>query len=122
MTKKGSFLINRIKSIKYAVRGAWLLIKTEASIQVQVFIGVIMTILGCYVGLNTTEWIVQTLIIGLIISIEGINTVIEEIADFIHPEFHQKIGLIKDLAAGTVFIFAIIAIIIGCIIYFPKIF
>ncbi|PWI29736.1 diacylglycerol kinase [Flavobacteriaceae bacterium LYZ1037] len=122
MTKKGSFLINRIKSIKYAVRGAWLLIKTEASIQVQVFIGVIMTIFGCYVGLNTTEWIVQTLIIGLIISIEGINTVIEEIADFIHPEFHQKIGLIKDLAAGTVFIFAIIAIIIGCIIYFPKIF
>ena len=122
MNKKESFLINRIKSIKYAFKGAVLLIKTESSIKVQVFIGVLMTVIGFFVGLSATEWIIQTLIIGLIISIEGINTAIEEIADFIHPEFHTKIGLIKDLAAGAVFIFAVIAIIIGCIIYFPKIF
>ncbi|PWK19682.1 diacylglycerol kinase [Xanthomarina spongicola] len=122
MNKKESFLINRIKSIKYAFKGAVLLIKTESSIKVQVFIGVLMTVIGFFVGLSATEWIIQTLIIGLIISIEGINTAIEEIADFIHPEFHTKIGLIKDLAAGAVFIFAVVAIIIGCIIYFPKIF
>ena len=81
-----------------------------------------MTILGFLVGLSPIEWILQTLTIGLIIALEGVNTTIEEIADFIHPEFHPKIGLIKDLAAGAVFIFAIIAIIVGCIIYFPKFF
>ena len=54
-------------------------------------------------------------------AIEGLNTAIEEIADFIHPEHHSKIGLIKDLAAGAVFIFAVAAVIIGCIIYLPKI-
>jgi len=58
--------------------------------------------------------------IGLVISIEGMNTAIEYIADFIHPEYHQKIGLIKDIAAGAVFIAAIAAMIIAGIIYVPK--
>src|SRR5690606_6649644 len=122
MSKKDSFLVNRLKSIRFAFNGARLLIKTESSIQIQVFIGIIMTIIGFLVGLSPTEWILQSLTIGIIIALEGINTAIEEIADFIHPEFHPKIGLIKDLAAGAVFLFAIIAIIVGCIIYFPKFF
>jgi diacylglycerol kinase (ATP) len=53
-------------------------------------------------------------------SIEGLNTAVEEIADFVHPDFHNKIGFIKDVAAGAVFFAAITAIIIGCIIYIPK--
>ncbi|GGG44505.1 diacylglycerol kinase [Bizionia arctica] len=122
MTKKESFFVNRLKSIGFAFRGARLLILTESSIKIQVCIGIIMTIIGFLVGLSPTEWIIQTITIGLIIALEGLNTAIEEVADFIHPEFHPKIGLIKDLAAGAVFIFAMIAIIVGCIIYFPKIF
>ncbi|MCF1422814.1 MULTISPECIES: diacylglycerol kinase [Mangrovimonas] len=122
MDKKESLLINRLKSIKYAFKGAWILVTTESSIQIQVFIGIIMTILGFVFDLSATEWMIQTLTIGIIISIEGINTAIEEIANFVHPQIHPKIGLIKDLAAGAVFIFAITAIIVGCFIYFPKIF
>ena len=81
-----------------------------------------MTIAGFYYDLSATEWIVQILIIALIMSIEGVNTAIEEIADFVHPDHHPKIGLIKDLAAGAVFIFAVAAVVIGCIIYIPKVF
>ena len=119
--KKDSFIVNRIKSIGYAFKGAYLLITTEASLKIQFGIGVIMTIAGLYYGLSPTEWCLQILVIALIMAIEGVNTAIEEIADFIHPEHHPKIGLIKDLAAGAVFIVAIAAIIIGCIIYIPKI-
>ncbi|WP_417290155.1 diacylglycerol kinase [Corallibacter sp.] len=122
MTNKESFFINRLKSIGYAFKGALFLIKTESSIQVQVCIGLVMTGIGYVVGLSSTEWIAQTLTIGIIIAIEGLNTAIEEVANFIHPEHHPKIGLIKDLAAGAVFLFAIIAIIIGAIIYLPKLF
>ncbi|WP_046756082.1 diacylglycerol kinase family protein [Kordia jejudonensis] len=117
-----NFLLGRIRGVGYAFKGAYLLITTEASVKAQFFIGVLVTIAGIYFEISTTEWIVQTLIIGLIMSLEGFNTAVEEIADFIHPEHHKKIGLIKDLAAGAVFIFAIAAIIIGCIIYLPKIF
>ncbi|HLV15329.1 MAG TPA: diacylglycerol kinase family protein [Xanthomarina sp.] len=122
MNNKESFFVNRVKSVGYAFKGAWILIKTEASIKVQVSIGILMTVLGFWVGLSSTEWILQTLAIGLILAVEGVNTAIEEIADFIHPEYHPKIGLIKDLAAGAVFIIAITAMIIGSIIYFPKFF
>lgn len=122
MSKKDSFIVNRIKSVGYAFKGAYLLITTEASLKVQFFIGIIMTIAGIYYGLSATEWMIQILIIALIMALEGVNTAIEEIADFIHPERHPKIGLIKDLAAGAVFIFAIAAVVVGAIIYIPKIF
>ena len=49
------------------------------------------------------------------------ETDIEEIADFIHPEHHKKIGIIKDIGAGAAFFAAVTAIIIGLIIYLPKI-
>lgn len=62
----------------------------------------------------------QIFSIGLVLSIEGLNTAIEEIADFIHPDFHKKIGMIKDIAAGAVTFAALTAITIGLIIYVPK--
>ena len=79
-----------------------------------------MTIVGFFMHITTTEWLFQTLAIGLVMSIEGINTAVEKIADFIHPNFHEKIGFIKDIAAGAVFFAALTAVAIGLIIYVPK--
>ena len=115
-----TFLGKRLKGCGYALKGALLLLKTEASIQVQAGIAIIMTVAGFYFEISTTEWMLQIFAIGLIMSIEGINTAVEEIADFVHPDFHNKIGFIKDVAAGAVFFAAITAVIIGCIIYIPK--
>ncbi|AJR04452.1 diacylglycerol kinase [Siansivirga zeaxanthinifaciens] len=122
MIKKESFLVNRIKSIGYAFKGFAILVKTEASIKTQVFIAILVSAAGFFFNISITEWLIQTLAIAMVISIEAINTAIEEIANFIHPEHHQKIGLIKDIAAGAVFIASIFAVIIGLIIYFPKVF
>ena len=63
----------------------------------------------------------QVLIFGLVLSIEGLNTAVEKIADFIHPDYHERIGFIKDIAAGAVFFAAMSAIAIGLIIYLPRI-
>jgi diacylglycerol kinase (ATP) len=120
--KKESFLVNRLKSVGFAFKGALLLLKTEASIKIQFTLGVIVTIAGFYYNISTTEWLIQLLAIALVMCAEGVNTAIEAIADFIHPEHHEKIGLIKDIAAGAVFIAAIFTSIIGLIIYIPKIF
>jgi diacylglycerol kinase (ATP) len=98
------------------------LLKTEASIQVQFIVAVIITIAGFYYHISPTEWIVQILCIGLVMTAEGLNTAIEGIADFVHPDFHSKIGRIKDIAAGAVGIAALMAVIIAGIIYIPKIF
>ena len=115
-----SFLGKRIKGCKYAIRGAWMLLKNEASIQVQAVIAIIVTIAGFYYDISYIEWMFQIFAIGLVMSIEGLNTAAEEIADFIHPDYNKKIGYIKDVAAGAVFFAAIVAVIIACIIYIPK--
>lgn len=98
-----------------------MLIKNEASIQVQIVISIIMIALGFYFKISTTEWLFQTLAMGLVLSIEGLNTAAEEIANFVHPDFHHKIGYIKDVAAGAVTFAAIAAIVTGLIIYIPKV-
>ncbi len=119
---KESFIINRIKSVGFALRGALLLIRTESSIKVQVFIAIVMTAAGFYFDISNTEWIVQILTIALIMGTEGLNTAIEKVADYIQPEFDKKIGIIKDVSAGAVMLVSIAATIIGFIIYLPKIF
>lgn len=116
------FITGRILAGGYAFKGALLLIRTEASIQVQLVIAILVTIAGFYFNITATEWIFQIIAIGLIMTAEGLNTAVEEIADFVHPDFHNKIGFIKDIAAGAVFIAAVSAVIVGCIIYLPYLF
>jgi diacylglycerol kinase (ATP) len=117
--KDETLLTGRLKSMKFAAKGAFKLITTEHSVMVQSSIGVLITLAGFYFGINKTEWLVQTLAIGLVLGIEGLNTAVEKIADFIHPEYHERIGFIKDIAAGAVFFAAITAIVIAAIIYIP---
>jgi diacylglycerol kinase (ATP) len=115
------FITGRIKAMGYATKGAIILLKTEPSIQVQATIAIFMTIAGFYFNITATEWIAQTFCIGLVMGIEGMNTTAEAIADFIHPDFHEKIGHIKDIAAGAVVITAIAAAVVGFIIYTPYV-
>jgi len=115
-----SYFGKRLLGVKYAMKGAFLLLRNEASIQVQTAIAIVMTIAGFHFEISNSEWMLQILAIGIVLSTEGLNTAVEEIANFVHPDFHTKIGYIKDVAAGAVFFAAGTAIVIGCIIYFPK--
>lgn len=118
---KESFIGNRLRAFIYAFRGAYLLLKTEASIQAQTFIAILTIIAGIFFKLNTIEWMFQILAIGMVLGAEGINTAVEKLCDFVHPDHHNRIGFIKDVAAGAVFFVASAAVVIGLFIYIPKI-
>ena len=118
--QENGFVIGRIKSLKFAVKGFWLLMTTEHSIMVQMAIGVLMSLVGWWLDISATEWILQILAIGLVLVAESLNTAVEKICDFIHPGYDDRIGFIKDISAGAVTFAAITAIIIGLIIYLPK--
>lgn len=120
--KDNRFVRGRVKSFVYAFQGAYKLVTTEHSVMVQFSIGVLVTIAGFYFEISTTEWLFQIMAIGLVLSIEGLNTAIEKIADFIHPQYHERIGFIKDIAAGAVFFAALAALGVAAVIYCPKIF
>lgn len=111
-----------MKSLVYACQGAYKLVTTEHSVMVQFSLGILVTIAGFYFEISATEWLFQILAIGLVLSIEGLNTAVEKIADFIHPQYHERIGFIKDIAAGAVFFAALAALAVGAVIYCPKIF
>jgi diacylglycerol kinase (ATP) len=119
--KDDSFFTGRLKSVGYAIRGAVKLLTTEHSVVVQSFVGVAMIFAGFWFEISAVEWMLQILAMGLVLSVEGLNTAIEKIADFIHPDYHEKIGFIKDISAGAVMFAATAAIAIGLIIYLPKI-
>ena len=118
--KDNSFFSGRLKSIGFAVKGAYKLITTEHSVMVQFSLAVLLIIAGFYFHISREEWMMQILAFGLVLGIESLNTAVEKIADFIHPEFHDRIGFIKDIAAGAVMFAATAAIAVGLLIYVPK--
>jgi diacylglycerol kinase (ATP) len=88
---------------------------------VQVFIAIAVTVFGIYFNISNTEWMLQFLAIGMVLVAEALNTAIEKIADFVHPDYHIKIGFIKDIAAGAPTFAGVISLIIAGFIYIPKI-
>ncbi len=118
--KDNSFFSGRLKSIGFAFKGAFKLITTEHSVMVQSSLAVLLIIAGFVFDISREEWMMQILAFGLVLGIESLNTAVEKIADFIHPEFHHKIGFIKDIAAGAVLFAALAAIAVGLLIYVPK--
>ena len=122
MIQDKRFVSGRIKSIGFAVKGAYKLITTEHSVMVQFSLMILMILAGFYFEISREEWMLQILAFGLVLAIEGLNTAVEKIADFIHPEFHNRIGFIKDIAAGAVLFAAFSAMAVGALIYVPKIF
>ena len=116
-----SFIRGRLRSFKFALKGMWILITTEDSIKAQLFIAVVAIIIGFYFDISNIEWMIQFLAIGLVLVAEAANTAIEEVADFIHPEYHKKIGLIKDIAAGAPTFAGVISLIIAGFMYIPRI-
>ena len=115
------FLKGRLRSIKFAIRGMWLLMTTEDSIKAQLFFAVLAIVLGFFFNISSIEWMFQFLVIGLVLVAESLNTAVEKVADFIHPDYHKKIGFIKDISAGAPSFAAITSLIIAGIIYVPKI-
>ena len=120
-THKVGFIRGRLRSIKFALRGMWLLMTTEDSIKAQVFFAMIATFMGFYFSISVNEWMAKILAIALLLVAEALNTAIEKIADFIHPDYDEKIGFIKDIAAGAPAFAAFFSLIIAGIIYIPKI-
>lgn len=118
--KKQNFVINRIESLKYAFIGAVYLIKTENAIKVHCVSTILLSLLGYFTNITRTEWMLQFLAIGLVISVEALNTSIEKIADFIQPDFDKKIGTIKDVSAGAVLFAGLFGAVIVAFIYIPK--
>ncbi len=121
MEKKSFSISARLRSFKYAFRGIWLLCKNEHNAWVEIFIGVTVSTAGMYFSISATEWILLVLCITIVIAAEGANSAIEKTIDIASPQKQEQARDAKDLAAGFVLITVIGTVIVGLIIFIPKI-
>lgn len=112
----------RLKSFGYAFNGLKILIQEEHNSRIHLVAAIIIVVLGFFFHINVFEWIALIISIAFVIVCEIFNSAIENIADFISPKRHIMIKKIKDLAAAGVLLSAFSALIVGGIIFLPKIF
>ncbi len=110
----------RLRSFRYAFQGIWWLIREEHNSWIHLAFLVILIPAGFILKLSATEWTLIVLCMGLVLSLELVNSAIERIADKIAPGQDPDIGKIKDIAAGAVLIAAIASAVVGLVILVPK--
>ena len=110
-------IIKRAKSFTHAGRGLWIFLKTTHNAWIHLVVFLIVILLGLYFNITHVEWMVLVLTGGLVIISEAFNTAIEIDIDLTSPGYHPYARDTKDVAAGAVLISAIIAVIVGILIF-----
>lgn len=113
--------ISRLSSFKFAIAGLRSVWSTEINFRIHFFIAIFVLCLGIGLNLNALEWVSILLCIGMVLSAEIFNTAIEQICDMTSKEIMPEIKAIKDISASGVFILTIISVVIGLIIFLPKV-
>lgn len=119
--KKRFSLIARLRSTNHAWRGIGVLFKTTHNIWVHVFCTFLVLYLGFSLNISNIEWVAIVFAIGLVFVSEAFNTAIEVDMDLTSPNYHPYAKDTKDISAGAVLISVLFAIIIGLIIFLPKV-
>jgi diacylglycerol kinase len=112
---------NRIRSFTYAFRGLQFLIKTQWNAKIHLIFAILAIVCGVLFQITSLEWAIIFLCIGSVLSLEAVNTAIEQIVDLVSPEYHELAKNAKDVAAGAVLIAAMIAILVGTLIFIPYV-
>lgn len=118
---KNKHPIRRGNSFKYAFEGLFHALINEPNFRIQVIITIFAVILGYLFSISTTQWAVLTVSMGILLSAEMVNTVIEEIIDNFVQEHNPTAKIIKDLGSGFVLVSAISTLIVLCLIFWEPI-
>ncbi len=110
-----------INSFKFAFKGIGSCIRSERNMKIHFTMMILVVLLGIILNISMWEWITCFILFGLVISLEMVNTAIEIVVDLVSPTFNERAGRAKDIAAGAVLVNAIVAFIIGLIIFLPKV-
>ncbi len=116
-----NYFRKRKNAFGYALKGLRFFFSKEDHAKVHAIAGLIAVLLGFILKVTIYEWLVIILCIAIVLSAEAINSALEKLTDIASPEFSEKAGAVKDIAAGAVFIVSVAAAIAGAIIFLPKI-
>lgn len=109
-----------LKSFVYAWQGIRSVFGSESNMKIHALVAALIVFMGFAFWISPFEWIAIIICIGLVFSAEMFNTALETLTDKVSPEKNKLAGKVKDIAAGAVLIAAIISVIVGLIIFLPK--
>jgi len=117
-----SYFKKRIQSFKHAFRGIRTLFRETPNAWIQLAATVLVILLGILFRLSPREWLALVIVTGAVFSMEAVNTALERLSDYAcNKEIHPLVKETKDLAAAGVLIAALTALIVGVIIFVPKV-
>lgn len=119
--KKQFGMKKQLNNFKYCFDGMIYALTNEQSMMSHFIIAFLTIILGFIVKLSRNEWFLVILLIALVIALEFINTAIEAVCDMVMPDIHPLAKIAKDTSSAAVFVMAMAALIIGLLIYIPRI-
>ncbi|MBP9803019.1 MAG: diacylglycerol kinase family protein [Candidatus Pacebacteria bacterium] len=114
-------IVARIKSSTHALRGLSIVMKTTHNFWGHLFFGILAIYLGFVLNISNFEWIALVFAIFIVLITETLNTAFEVDIDLTSPEYHPYARDTKDIAAGAVLLSVILALVVGMIIFLPKI-
>jgi diacylglycerol kinase len=110
----------RLKSFSYAGDGFRALFRTEHNAWIHFTLTLTALAAGFLLGISRVEWLALIIAFGLVWMAEIFNTCLEKVMDFLTEERHPQIKIIKDLAAAAVLTAAIVAFVVGLLIFLPR--
>lgn len=116
-----SFFRREAESFACAFRGIAALLKGEPHARIHLAATLAVLALGWWFAISAGEWIAVVLSIGLVWTAEALNTAIEYVADLAHPDEHPEVKKLKDLAAAAVLIASLAALVVGLIVFGPRV-
>jgi len=110
-----------LKSFAFALNGLKVCFTSETNFKIHAVLAVIAISLGIGLAISNAEWLAIIFCIAFVTAMEMINTAIEKLCDVVNTAVHPGIKKVKDIAAGAVLLAAVCSLIIGLIIFLPKI-
>lgn len=109
------------KSFYYAFEGLNKAIKDEPNLRIHFIFGIAAILTGLLLKLSTSEFAILLLTIGLVITLELINTMLEALVDLVSPEIKPAAKIAKDVSAAAVLVSALFSLLVGGLLFLPKI-
>lgn len=98
------------------------MLRSERNFQIEVLALIINLLLIVYLKVTELEAALILVVSFSVLSLEILNTCVEKICDIIQPNFDERIKIIKDMAAGSVFLMAMASVVVGALIYSKYLF
>ncbi|MBI4035272.1 MAG: diacylglycerol kinase family protein [Candidatus Chisholmbacteria bacterium] len=111
---------NSLASFNYAGAGIRTALRQEPNLKIHLVMAGMVILLALIFRLTRLEWMVLILTIFWVITVELVNTALESVVDLVSPEVKPRAKIAKDVSAAAVLMAAVVAVIVGALIFGPR--